>query len=174
MFELLTEKDFDGFFEIMEYSFPENERRSRENQLALFSDSRYKVAGIKDCGGNVCAFIAYWEEGGVTFLEHFAVAEDLRGSGLGGKFLDEFLKDRKKPVVLEVELPENEIAARRIGFYQRHNFVLNDFTYFQPPLGEGKKGVPLKIMSLESPLGQKEAEFVRKTLLNIYNSTSND
>ena len=120
MLELLNVDRFDEMYGIMEYSFPESERRSREGQRKLFADPRYKVAAQSDERGRLEAFLAYWQLEKVTFLEHFAVAADLRGAGLGGRFLDELLTTLKKPVLLEAEPPETDVAARRIAFYERH------------------------------------------------------
>ena len=48
MLELLNVDRFDEMYGIMEYSFPESERRSREGQRKLFADPRYKVAAQSD------------------------------------------------------------------------------------------------------------------------------
>lgn len=161
MLYLSDTKDFDEVYDIMLYSFPESERRSKKDQLGLFSDSRYKIAAERGADGIICVFLAYWELNGVTFLEHFAVAEHLRGGGLGGRFLDELVKGLKGTVCLEAELPETSIAARRIAFYERHGFILNDYRYIQPPLGEGRVEQPLKVMSYGAALTKEQFENIR-------------
>ena len=161
MLELLNVDRFDEMYGIMEYSFPESERRSREGQRKLFADPRYKVAAQSDERGRLEAFLAYWQLEKVTFLEHFAVAADLRGAGLGGRFLDELLTALKKPVLLEAEPPETDIAARRIAFYERHGFVLNGYDYIQPPLGEGRDSIPLKVMTYGEGLTPESFNAIR-------------
>ena len=37
--------------------------------------------------------------------------------------LQELVKQYQKPICLEVELPEDELTRRRIGFYERNGFV---------------------------------------------------
>lgn len=81
------------------------------------------------------------------FIEHFAVNPLYRNNGLGGKILNDLLKKLKKQVCLEVELPTTVIARRRIGFYERNGFFLNLYPYEQPPLSQGKKALPLHVMT---------------------------
>lgn len=164
MFRLLNADSFDEMYAIMEASFPRSERRSREAQRALFADAGYKVCAEADDDGRLRAFMAYWELNGVTFLEHFAVRPALRGAGTGGRFLDGLMLTLALPVVLEVEPPDGGIASRRIAFYERHGFVLNDYEYIQPPLGEGQPTLPLKIMSYKCALGREQFEAVRKEI----------
>lgn len=152
------ERYFEEIYAIMEESFPESERRDKESQRALFGDGRYKVLAGKDGDGKICAFLAYWELEGFTFMEHLAVKRALRGKGLGSEFLKSFLRTLEGAAVLEAELPTTDIAARRIAFYERHGFVLNGNFYLQPAMGEGKRGVEMKIMSRPHALSLNEFE----------------
>ena len=61
----------------------------------------------------------------MTYGEHFAVDPDERGGGYGGKALRLLCEELQTPVVLEVELPFDEMSRRRIGFYQRSGFTLS-------------------------------------------------
>ena len=162
MLDLIDKNSFEEIYKIMSASFPECERRTREAQLKLFDDARYKVVAQRGERGGLCAFMAYWELDGVTFLEHFAVAEHMRGAGLGGKFLDMFMNLLSGTVCLEVEPPETDIAARRIEFYKRHGFALNDYNYVQPPLNEKCNAQPLMVMSYGDRLTRAQFEDVRK------------
>ncbi len=175
MLELTGKECFDEVYKIMEESFPVCERRSRERQLALFEDGKYRAAVKRNGDGKICAFMLYWVLEGATFLEHFAVDKNLRGAGLGGAFLDELLKELSAPVVLEVELPETEIAERRIQFYGRHGFVLNPYDYMQPALTEGGKPVPLKIMSHASTLSRGQFKAISSQIYaDVYKTTFGD
>ena len=74
-------------------------------------------------------------------------------------------------VILEVELPYNEMNKRRIAFYERNGFNFNDFEYFQVPLNEGDKPLPLRIMSCPEKITKQEFEVIRQKLKNaVYNS----
>lgn len=150
--------DFDAIYKIMEESFPEDERRPYDEQKALLLDSRYSISG--ENGG----FIATWEFDDFIFIEHFAVDKNMRNSGLGSRMLKEFLETSKKPVCLEVEPPDTEMAKRRIGFYERNGFFLNEYDYFQPPISKGKKIVPLMIMTSGEKVTKEAFERIRDTL----------
>ena len=109
---------------------------------ALLSDSAYRIDILRAPSGGVQALMASWDFDDFVFFEHFAVDPACRSGGIGGQMLDALLARAHKPACLEVELPETEMAARRIGFYERHGFTVNaDYSYFQPALTPG--GSPL-------------------------------
>ena len=159
----IFEDTFDPAFAIMEASFPNDEYRPKAEQEALFSREEYEMYGVEE-DGKLCAFAAVWELGEVTFLEHLAVEGSQRNRGLGAKLLSDLSQVVKGRLVLEVELPETELAKRRIGFYERCGFCYNDFDYTQPPISKGKAPVPLRIMSYKNPLSEEEFATVRDTL----------
>ena len=70
----------------------------------------------------------------------------------------------QKPVCLEVELPESDITRRRIGFYRRNGFFLNDYPYIQPSLGVGRAPQPLRIMTRDGTITQTEFETMRDVI----------
>lgn len=114
--------------------------------------------------GEFCGFITWWDFGGFVYGEHFAMLPECRGAGIGGEVIDRFVADAGKPVVLEVELPTNDTARRRIGFYERHGFTLCDAEYVQPPYDAGGEGVPMRLMSHGMSLDAETFERVRDTL----------
>ena len=115
-------------------------------------------------GGEFCGFITWWDFGGFVYGEHFAMLPECRGAGIGGEVIDRFVADAGKPVVLEVELPTNDLARRRIGFYERHGFVLCDAEYVQPPYDAGGGCVPMRLMSHGMSLDEETFERVRNIL----------
>ena len=78
--------------------------------------------------------------------------------------LEELARQKAGKVVLEVELPEDSLKKRRIGFYERHGFTFNEYPYIQPPMGEDRHEIPLRIMSAPEPLSQDEFQSVRTEL----------
>ena len=52
----------------------------------------------------------------------------------------------KRPIVLEVERPVEEMAKRRISFYQRQGFTLWEKDYCQPPYKPGDDFLPMYLM----------------------------
>lgn len=150
--------DFDSFFYLMSESFPSIERRSYEGQKKLLNEESYNIIAVKNQNDNIIAFIANWEFDDFHFIEHFAVDSKIRGNGVGTSMLKAYLNECNKPIFLEVELPTNDISIRRIEFYKRLGFHLNNFEYLQPPLQNKHNFLPLKVMSY--PRSVDEQEFV--------------
>ena len=70
-----------------------------------------------------------------------------------------------RPLVLEVELPNDTPSRRRIAFYERLGFRAFSQTYEQPPYRVGGAFVPMRLLYL-APGGLAGLEFdaVRATL----------
>jgi len=166
-FVMLKEEEFDSAFCIMERSFPVTEMRTYEGQKALLGNGYYQLYGAKDKAGNILAFIGAWEIEGFIYVDHFAVAHSYRGQGLGAEMLQEFIGEKGKNVILEVELPDSLEAKRRIHFYEKVGLYLNEYDYMQPPLREGNSLLPLKIMTWPEKIGEKEFLYYREQLYKI-------
>ena len=162
MFERIYVSDFDEIFSIMEKSFPLDEYRPYDEQKALFENEYYNVYAEKE--EEVKGFIAVWNFPRFVFVEHFAVNPECRNKGTGAEILKKIITLFDKPLCLEVEPPENELTRRRIGFYERNGFYLNEYPYIQPPISEGKNPVPLMIMSSGKELSENEFNIIKKTL----------
>ncbi len=148
-------EEFARVYDILDKSFNHDEIRSFEGQKKLFEDNAYGIL-VEE---NVKGMFGIWDFDDVRYIEHFAVEESERNGGFGGRLLDEYIKMENKSVILEVELPGEEITDRRIGFYKRHGFKFNEYDYIQPPMEEGKNPVPLRIMSYPTEI--TEDEFLR-------------
>lgn len=170
---LMHEQEFDKVFRLMELSFPKSEYRSYSGQKALLSDPAYRLYVLAEHNGNdIKAFIAAWHLEDLLFIEHFAVASTYRNSGLGSRFLSEFTSAAPTLVCLEVELPESELPRRRIGFYERNRFFLNDYDYLQPALSDGQPPVPLRLMTHGRTVTQQEFISIRDQLYKrVYGQT---
>lgn len=150
---------------LLEEAFPVEERplfdtiQKRDNDI-------YHLCVVEN-DGTMLGILAYWSFDKVVYIEHFAVCKELRNKGLGGAVLDKFLSLQPigTQVVLEAELPDNPLAQRRIEFYQRHGFCLNNYEYLQPPYHSGGEPLPMVLMSLR-PLGKNDFEKIRDTLYN--------
>lgn len=128
-------------------SFPVSERRDFEllKQL-LINESRFLVTALlKD--GEYAGFITSWQFSEFCYIEHFAIDESARNGGIGGKALQQFLSVCDVPVVLEVELPVEEMSKRRVGFYERLGFKLDTNPYRQPPYRVGEEWLDLRLMT---------------------------
>ena len=177
MLQRINENNFPEIYRIMQASFPDDEYRPYEEQLALFKEPEYRIyytmaAGQKGADDNsdaystmqAAGFLAVWEFENFTYIEHFAVDPALRNSGTGSAMLQELVKQYQKPICLEVELPEDELTRRRIGFYERNGFVFNEYPYIQPPISKGKSPVPLRIMTYGSAIPRETFEEMREVL----------
>ncbi len=161
--ERLYNEDFDEMFSIMEEAFPKNEYRGREKQKALLSLPEYELYGEK-IHGKLAGFLAIWDLGKITFIEHFAVRHNLRGKGLGKEMLSRLFHEKKGPFCLEVELPENETATKRIAFYERMGLYFYDYPYMQPSMDEGRDPIPLRIMTDSPDLSKEDFDNIRDLL----------
>ena len=160
MLQRINETNFPEIYRIMQASFSDDEYRPYDEQLALFEEPEYRIYYMP------AGFLAVWE------FEHFAVDPALRNSGTGSAMLQELVKQYQKPICLEVELPEDELTRRRIGFYERNGFVFNEYPYIQPPISKGKSPVPLRIMTYGSAITQDTFEEMKRVLYQrVYKCT---
>lgn len=155
---------FERFWDIYVQSFPESERRSKHQQITLLEDSRYHVIPIHH-NDIEAGFFTYWNLEGFLFGEHLAVDSSFRNAGLGRLFLEDFFKTLEAPFIIEVERPFNEIASRRIAFYERLGFILCPFDYLQPSYTGLTEPVPMYMMAYGKNLDKKDFEYYRD---NIY------
>ena len=164
--------EFDRVFSIMERSFPKDEYRTYEEQKQLLQEERYSIYvahhEAEQNHDKIDAFLAVWQFEDFTFLEHFATEPDVRGKGLGSLILQEAVQLFSNRICLEVEPPQtdpnisnaistnaistnaistNDTSNRRIAFYERNNFFLNEYPYMQPPITKGRNALPLVIMT---------------------------
>lgn len=166
MFERITESTFDEIFPLLEAAFPENELREKERQKAMLEEPCYRLYGVWKDGG-FAAVLAVWEIEDFLYIEHFAVKEEHRNGGYGGMLLDAFCAAHGRPMVLEVEEPEDALTKRRIGFYERHGFVYNTYPYLQPPMRKGQDVLPLKLMTKPSAIDETTYKRYKKRIHRV-------
>lgn len=166
MLQRINETNFPEIYRIMQASFSDDEYRPYDEQLALFEEPEYRIYYMP------AGFLAVWEFESFIYIEHFAVDPAIRNSGTGSAMLQELVKQYQKPICLEVELPEDELTRRRIGFYERNGFVFNEYPYIQPPISKGKSPVPLRIMTYGSAITQDTFEEMKRVLYQrVYKCT---
>lgn len=170
MFEFITSRyphPLHAFGEqVLTDSFPAEERpaltdlRARKNPAFHFDIILEEKTPI--------GILTHWDFPSFTYIEHFAIVEEMRNKQLGGCVLDQFTRGNRL-VVLEAELPKNEIARRRLNFYQRHGLIIAPYPYIQPAYAEGLPSVPLHILSTPK-LSLILFEEIKQTLYaNVYN-----
>ena len=87
-----------------------------------------------------------WSFEEFIYIEHFAIAPTLRSQGYGTEALRTFIKEQRKPIILEAEPPTDDITRRRIRFYERSGLILYDFPYIQPAYTPKSNPVELRLM----------------------------
>lgn len=162
MLEKMRKGGFDEVFSVMEESFPIDEYRPYGEQERLLSDPKYSIYVLPASGdARIKAFLAVWQLEGFLFLEHFAVRPEFRDGGIGSRALQELMGLVPCRICLEAEPPDTGLAGRRIGFYERNGFYLNSYPYIQPPISQGKKPLPLMIMSSGGHIAKDAFEGIR-------------
>ena len=148
--ELQNRKKISKIFSRYEKTFPEDERRSKEQFLDLAENPDVFVFLIKNEDETI-GYCVIWELNDFYFLEHFEVFEEFRNQKFGEKIL-ESLQEKFEKMILETE-PDSlsEIAARRLQFYQRNGFEIVEKNYLQPSYGEGKSSLHLFLMANFEP-----------------------
>ena len=172
MIQKLKTQDFDNVYRLMEQSFPPDERRTYTEQKSLLSNPQYCIYILPDtAASNIKAFLAVWTFKDFVFIEHFAVNPLYRNSGIGSAMLKEAVQQIPYMVCLEVELPVQETAKRRIGFYERNGFFLNHYPYMQPPISDGRSPIPLLIMTNQNAISENRFQEIKNTLYkNVYHA----
>lgn len=164
---------FNDVWRIYESSFPADERRDLQGQIDVLRNPQYTLFAF--CAGrDVQGLLAVWDFDAFSFIEHFAVREELRSKWIGTSILQSYLSKTSRTgrkIVLETEMPEaSEIAQRRVRFYERLGFVLNRHNYIQPAYSAEKKPVPLFLMSYPTAINEAEFIEIRRMLhTTVYN-----
>lgn len=159
--ELQNRKKISKIFNYYKKTFPENERRNKEQFLDLAENPDAFVFLIKNEDETI-GYCVIWELSNFYFLEHFEVFEEFRNQKFGEKIL-ESLQEKFEKLILETE-PDSlsEIAKRRLQFYERNGFEIIEKNYLQPSYGEGKSSVHLCLMA------NFETENLEKLVKEIY------
>ena len=127
-------------------SFPSEERRQLCAQRRIMDNPLYHFEIISDDNGLI-GFILWWDFENIRYIEHLATLPQLRGKGYGRRILKRFISKSDTLILLEAEHPHTDINKRRIGFYERIGFVINEYEYKQPPFKKFGEYVPLILMT---------------------------
>ncbi len=142
------------------------ELRTEADHLRALSDPDFHADGIWS-GDRFAGLIYYWQTPVGYYIEHLAVAPQLRGGQIGSKALSAFCADRR--VVLEIDPPVDEISIRRLHFYERLGFMQNPQEYIHPSYQRVHAPYRLVLMSYPSLLEADEArtlaDFIRERVM---------
>jgi len=155
---------FNNFYQLYSSAFPENEQRSYSGLIKILGNNNHFSANAILNNDKFIGIFNYWEFEPFYFIEHFAIANNLRGQHYGTDTMKSFLSQTQLPVVLEVELPNTEVAIKRIQFYERLGFSLLPNDYFQPPYGKEALPIPLFLMSNDKLFASNNFHFLKKVI----------
>lgn len=162
------DQHFDDFWKIYSASFPLNERRVSNQQTDVFKKREYQVDAYLS-NNLIIGFIAFWTAKAFVFIEHFAIAPEVRGKGLGSAILNSFIAGKKIPVILEIEPPVDDLTFRRLRFYESLGFMKNDHNHFQPPYHQTDQPLKLNILSypcqITADLYLQFSQFQKNTVM---------
>lgn len=142
---------FAEFWKIYSESFPLSERRNPDQQPDVFKKQEYRV-DIYLLDDHVLGFIAFWTTADFIYIEHLAVAQEVRSKGLGSAILKPFIERKAIPIILEIEPPTNDLARRRLRFYESLGFIRNDHLHYQPPYHISDQPLHFVILSYPDPI----------------------
>jgi ribosomal protein S18 acetylase RimI-like enzyme len=167
----LMQAELKYFLKLYTQAFPEAERRvyDSEGELALFMASHKNMFHIDSIyiEHRWVGFISYWTFAEYTYIEHFAITESTRGSGIGNCILRSMCNEHNN-MILEVEPPVDDISRKRISFYERHGFRCNKyFNYRQPSYAYGLPEVEMELMS-RGNIEIKDYRDLAPILTNVY------
>lgn len=146
---------FTKAWNLYKISFPTEERRQLRTQKKIMNHPLYNFELITD-KNQFIGFITWWKFDNLRYIEHFAISPNLRGNGYGLQILTDFIAKLELPVLLEVEHPKDDTSKRRIRFYQRAGFILNEYPYKHPPYKKGGNYVPLMLMTYPNTIKNEE------------------
>ena len=156
--------------ELMQTAFPQQERRNADLQRE-YTDNKLHFHTFVILNGNLpIGLLTMWKLESFHYIEHFAIHENYRNKGYGQKVMEFIINEIKGMIVLEAEEPSDDITYRRIRFYLRLGFVMQDVPYQQPPYRSEDQWFPMKLMTLRGNNFSLEYERVRG---NIYKEAYN-
>ncbi len=161
---------YDYVEQLMTTSFPPEEYRSLE-ELRNYTDTKphFYCNSILHQDTPI-GLITYWDFEGFYYVEHFAIDPSQRNGGHGKNVLSLLCQLTNKPIVLEVEAPEEEMTIRRINFYKRHDFTLWEKPYMQPPYKQGDPYLPMLLMTHGNLECEKDFDSVKAQIYReVYN-----
>lgn len=151
-------------------AFPPEEYRPLED-LRKYTDQKKNFRNNIILYNDIpVGFITYWQFEHFFYIEHLAIKPEYRNKGYGKYVIEQLHNQLNLPIVLEVERDTEEIAKRRIHFYQRHGFCLWKNDYSQPPYRKGDHYLPMYLMVYGGLTSENHFEMVKRKLYNaVYN-----
>lgn len=165
LIDSIEEKGWSQIWEIYESSFPIYERRNLESHMKAMKNQQFFCSAFLE-EETVVGILFYWEFENYKYIEHFAINGKLRGKNYGSRILEKFC-DTEKKIVLEIEPPIDEMTIKRLHFYEKHGFYMNDFKYIHPSFSKNTLPHRLDILSNKAKLTDKEFVGIQSFISNV-------
>lgn len=129
-------------------SFPEEERR---DWTGIISEDFQGQLYIITSEGTLLGFVTLWNILHVCYVEHLLIMSACRGQGIGAEVVQALQSHAgDRTLLLECEPAyASSMAQRRLDFYARLGFIMQDIDYIQPPYVQGGDSVPLHLLATE-------------------------
>lgn len=109
--------------ELYEEAYPVEERTETKRLLQMIEDCpQMTFNAIMDDNDEFSGMAVIWDLGICRYLLYLAILNEKRNLGLGEAALKALKDELDLPIILEVELPSDNLKQRRIGFYMRNGF----------------------------------------------------
>jgi len=142
---------------LYESAFPEKERRDWEKLLDMIENTPDMSLQLIEADTQVIGFLVLWSLEDWSFLEYFAIDPEHRGKNYGAQVMQHLMDLNHTKLILEVEPPKTDDAARRIHFYERSGLHCLPFNYLQPFYSNPEQSYPMLLMS--NAVKKEEAYF---------------
>jgi ribosomal protein S18 acetylase RimI-like enzyme len=130
---------------LYEQSFPLEERRDFYDLIEIKKNNPLEL-NILYKEDLPVGILNLWDFKDYLYIEHLAIFPQYRNQKIASNILN-LLNKTSKLIVLEVELPIDEISTRRIEFYRRNSFSVQPYKYYQPPYRKGEKSIEMHLMA---------------------------
>lgn len=126
-------------------SFPVHEQREVLSQERILKLPDYHFSLVYDETLWI-GLVLYWEQSEYLYIEHLCINPAMRNKQYGQRVLT-LLAEQSKTMILEIDPPEDAIAIRRKGFYERCGFIVNAYSHTHPPYHQHCAGHRLVVMT---------------------------
>lgn len=137
--------EYDFIENLLTTSFPPDEYRNLHEQRDNTQHKECFHLMIVQDDNIPIGFISYWNFKDFCFVEHLATHPAMRNKGYGSMIMKK-LQQIKETIILETELPTDELTRRRIKFYNRLNFEIFTQEYIQPAYKRESKELHMHLM----------------------------
>ncbi len=162
--------DRQAWEDIYRQSFPAEELRPVALTCSLLQQNSHFHLLMGKEGEHIVSLIIYWQLEHGLYIDYLATHPLHRYRGYARELLMHVATPSPLPVVLEVELPNNDVAVRRIEFYKKCGFFYNSHFPYHMPNYNNEGVTPMVLMSYPAVLSMRQC---RQMATDIYHTAYN-